>query len=470
MMRAPTGWLIVALALLTGCATTAVKAPAPTAAPAAWSARIEPPGAAAVPVAAWWEELADGQLNRLVEQALQDGTDVQVAAARVRQARAFAREADANRMPQLDLGVAGMRQRIAKSSVRDTEGGTLAVPAYRQSNMAARVDARYEVDLLGRLALDARAAAADSAASSAELRAVRQWLAGEVVLAYAALRLADERAAMARDAGMLLDALRHSTQERLGAGLAARDQVRAAEGALAATRDLEAALRHARHAALAHLATLVGTSAGALRLEPHAEYFGRLGLSGAVTPDLPAAALGRRADVDAAWQRLLAASDRAERARLERYPALSLTGSAGLVTEALRRWLTGDALAWVAQAAVQGPLFDGGRIAARTEQAHAEVDALHAQHRKLMVAALAETETALSATQAARDRVALADAELARRVADRQAVADRRAVGLASGPELLQKEVDRLTARDSLSTRRYELLVAWAGAQRALGR
>lgn len=103
-----------------------------------------------------------------------------------------------------------------------------------------------------------------------------------------------------------------------------------------------------------------------------------MGLSGAVTPDLPATAIERRADVAAAWQRVLAASDQAERVRLERYPALALIGSAGYVSEAFRRWLTGDALAWLLQAALQAPLFDGGRIEARTEQARAAVDELHA--------------------------------------------------------------------------------------------
>jgi multidrug efflux system outer membrane protein len=405
-----------------------------------------------------------------VELALRDGADVSVAAARVRQARAFAKEAGANRMPQVDVGVVGSRERIPKTSLRDGEGGKQTIPAYRQSNFAARLDARYEIDLLGRLALGERAAAAESAASEEELRAVRQWLAREVVLAYADLRLADERAALSREASIRLVDLLNTEQERLKAGLVARERLRVAERTLAETSDAQAALAQERHATLARLANLLGLSTGELQVEVRTDYFARLGLSGAVTPDLPATVLERRADVAAAWQRVLAASDQAERARLERYPALALTGSAGYVSEAFRRWLSGDALAWLLQAALQAPLFDGGRIEARTEQARATVDELHAQHRKLVVSALAEAETALSATQTARERAAFAEAELVRRVADRAAAADLRAAGMGSRPELVQKEVEQLAAAETLSARRHDLLVAWANTQKALGR
>jgi multidrug efflux system outer membrane protein len=470
MMFCKTGRLIALLALLTGCASKLVRAPEPVATPAAWSARIDTAAAVAAPVAAWWEELADDQLNRLVELALRDGADVSVAAARVRQARAFAKEAGANRMPQVDVGVVGSRERIPKTSLRDGEGGKQTIPAYRQSNFAARLDARYEIDLLGRLALGERAAAAESAASDEELRAVRQWLAREVVLAYADLRLADERAALSREASIRLGELLNTEQDRLKAGLVARERLRVAERTLAETSDAQAALAQERHATLARLANLLGLSTGELQVEVRTDYFARLGLSGAVTPDLPATVLERRADVAAAWQRVLAASDQAERARLERYPALALTGSAGYVSEAFRRWLSGDALAWLLQAALQAPLFDGGRIEARTEQARATVDELHAQHRKLVVSALAEAETALSATQTARERAAFAEAELVRRVADRAAAADLRAAGMGSRPELVQKEVEQLAAAETLSARRHDLLVAWANTQKALGR
>lgn len=462
--------LMTVLVLLAGCAAPGIRAPEPLTAPAAWSARIDTSAVAAVPFAAWWEELGDDELNRLVGMALRENAHVSVAAARVHQARALAREAGANRLPQIDLGVAASRERVPRASLRDTEGGKATIPAFRQSRFATQLEARYEIDLLGRLALGERAAAADVAASDADLGAVRQWLAREVVLAYAELRLSDERAALAREATLRLGDLLRAEQERLKAGLVARERLREAERALAERNDSLIALGQASHAALSRLAELLGKTTGELQVQARADYFARLVLSGSVAPDLPATALERRADVAAAWQRVLGASDQAERARLDRYPALTLTGSTGFVSAAIRRWLTGDALAWVALAALQGPLFDGGRIDARAEQARAVVDEQQAEYRKLVVQALAEAETALSATQAAKEGVAFAVAELARREADRTAAADARSAGVGSRPMLVQSEVEQLAATESLSARRHGLLVAWANAQKALGR
>ncbi len=469
-MRACMGITIAFLALLAGCATTVVKAPEPTTAPTAWSVRGDAHVTTIPPTAAWWEELADDELNQFVALALQNGADVSVAAARVRQARAFAKEAGANRLPQVDIGVAGSRRRFSEASLRDSEGGRHKIAPYHQSSLGAWLDARYEIDLLGRLALAERAAATESIARDEDLRAVRQWLAREVVLAYADLRLADERTAHSREASMHLGEMLDSMRERLKVGLAAREHLREAERRLAETGDAQAALSQERHAALTRLANLLGKSTGELQIQARTDYFARLGLSGAVTPDLPATVLERRADVAAAWQRVLVASDQAEHIRLDRYPSLTLTSSTGYVSETFRHWFSGNALAWLLQAALRAPLFDGGRIEARSEQARAAVDELHAQYRKVVVNALAEAETALSATQAASERVTFASSELARRAADRAAAADLRSAGIGSRPELLQKEIEQLAAAEILSMRRHDLLAAWASAQKALGR
>ena len=470
MMLSRIGCLTALLALLTGCTAPVIRAPEPMVAPTAWSTRIDVAAPAAVPVTAWWEELADDQLNHLVALALRDSADVSVAAARVRQARAFVREAGANRLPKVDVGIAGLREGVPKTSLREGEAGMQTIPPYHQSNFAGRLEARYELDLLGRMTLGERAAAAESAASHEELRAVRQWLAREVVLAYADLRLADERAALSREATGRHEELREIASERLKAGVVTRERMREAERTLADTIDAQAAVGQEQHAALARLASLLGRSTGELQVQTRTDYFARLGLTGAVTPDLPVTVIDRRADVAAAWQRVLAASNQAERARLDRLPSLTLTGSTGYVSDTFRRWLSGDALSWLLQAALQAPLFDGGRIEARTEQARAAVDELYAHHRKLVLNALAEAETALSAAQTASDRVALAESELVRRMANREAAEDLRSAGIGSRPELVQKEVEQLAAAQTLSARRHDLLVAWANAQKALGR
>ena len=463
--------LLAAAYLLGGCASHPVRVPEAAAVPGTWSAAVSTAVISGVqPSTPWWKELGDSELDGIVAAALESNTDVRVAAARVRQARAMADGAHATRLPQLDVGAGMARERVPKSSALDTEGTRVVIPAFRQSRFSAQVEARYEIDLLGRLTLGEQAAAADLAASQSDLRAVKQWLVQEVVLVYADLRLAEDRASSAHDAQAALVALLVAQRELLAAGLIERYRVRDAERQLADKHDDMIAIGHERHAALARLAGLLGKAPTEVEVKSRERYFERLALSGAVAAELPATVIEQRADVAAAWQRVLSASRQAERARLERYPSLTLTGNTGFVSAAVRRWLIGDALAWVAQAALQGPLLDGGRARARGDQAIAVMDEQFAWHRKVVLQALVEVETALSATHAGKSRVDLAETERERRLADRDASGQALAAGINSRPSLLQAELALLAATEAVSLRRHELLGAWVNAQKSLGR
>jgi outer membrane protein, multidrug efflux system len=460
----------IATALLSGCASIPLPPPAPEAVPSAWAQTTAHSTSAAEPVQAWWTQLGDAQLDRLIDQGLAANADVRVVAARLKRAQASADLASAVRRPELGVSSSAARERVPVSTARDAEGVAVSTPAYRQSRFGLQADFRYETDLLGRLALSEQAANAERAASAADLRAMRQWLALEMVRAYAELRVADDRMLSAQTASALLEQLREAERRRLAAGLITRNDLRVIERQQAEKLDEQAELQRQRSAAAARLAELAGQAPAEVSLSaPSAQWSTRVELTGAVAPDLPVAVIERRPDVAAAWQRVMAAHQSAQSVRLERYPALTLTGNTGFASTALRRWLTGDALVWAAQAALQAPLFDGGRNRARTDEALATVEELRAQHRKLVLQALGEVETALTATTVAKQRADLAQAELLRRAADRSSAKTALAAGVGNRSNLLQAELAESAAQDAMLLRRHELLLAWAAANRALG-
>jgi outer membrane protein TolC len=113
---------------------------------------------------------------------------------------------------------------------------------------------------------------------------------------------------------------------------------------------------------------------------------------------------------------------------------------------------------------------DGGRSRARVDEALATLEEQQAQHRKLVLQALGEVETALTAAAVARQRVDLAQAELLRRVADRSSAKAALTAGLGNRSNLLQAELAEGVVGESMLLRRLELILAWASAQKALGR
>src|SRR6185295_10832966 len=129
---------------------------------------------------------------------------------------------------------------------------------------------------------------------------------------------------------------------------------------------------------------------------------------------MPSELLLRRPDLVEAEQHLIAASARIDAARAEMFPSIALTGALGSESAALSNLFTGGAGLWLAGVALTQPIFAGGRLEARSQQAEARERALVAQYQKSVQTAFSETRTALSAQSRARESY---DAESARAAA-----------------------------------------------------
>jgi multidrug efflux system outer membrane protein len=135
-------------ALLSACAAPAFVQP-----------KVEVP-------AAYKEVRADAvhtapELDVLEEQARAGNQKLVAAAARVRQARAIAGIAEADRAPQLGLAAGAQRQQLSPLEAKQPVGTPIAPGNAYQ----ARLSASYEVDLFGRVASNVAAARGDAGAA-----------------------------------------------------------------------------------------------------------------------------------------------------------------------------------------------------------------------------------------------------------------------------------------------------------------
>lgn len=185
---------------------------------------------------------------------------------------------------------------------------------------------------------------------------------------------------------------------------------------------------------------------------------------------LPASAIGQRADVQAAWRRLEAATTDIERAQLERYPRVTLTGILGIVGSGFSGWLASDALAWIAGVAATLPIYDGGRIQAQVDAAAAQRAERQSGYRKAVYQALTEVEAALIRWQSAlgvleRER---RQAELRQRDVSQQSHALER--GRARRSDLLRVQLAASESESAVDAALHDRLQAYAAVQHALGR
>lgn len=441
---------LLAALVLAGCASVPVAEPhALPATPAAFrhgQQDLAPAAVAPAPAqGTWWKSFADPQLDALTEQALAHNTSLQLAAARLAQARALLKSADANRAPQLGANAGASRQ-----------GGDAARAAGTAGTVyTAGLSASYEVDVMGRLSKASQAAAQDAKASEALLASARLLVQADVAQTYFALRALDAERALVRETVAAYQDTLKLTERRYAAGDIAELDVVRVRTEVAATESQALSLDR-RRAELEHaLAVLVGELPSSLTLAE--------GAWAETLPVIPAGVPGtvlvRRPDVAAAQSRVAAAQARLGVAQTAWFPSLSLTASAGGASPELSDLFKTSAGLWGVNALLNLPIFDGGRREAGVQSAAAEADAAAAGYREQLLVAFKEVEDQLSGLQllSAQARVqALAVSSASRALA----LSDSRyRNGLVSQLELLDAR------RSELANRRQALQVRAAQYQ-----
>lgn len=461
-MNKPARIVVLAALAVAGC-TVAPKYERPAVElPAAWAASAPAP----FTDGRWWRIYGEPALDQLVEQAFAANTDLAVAVARVDEARALVREADASFYPQVDANLSRNR------SLSSAATGLLPPGTPRErNNYRATLDVSYEIDLFGRLRGSADAARADLAASEAARDGVRLALAAQVASAYFALQALDSRRDIVRRTLGLREESLQLERKRQSAGLASDFDLRQIEAEVASARAQLPLIERERGVQEAALLVLTGRSprdvfeASLPGMEPREPVL----TAPAVPAGLPSELLLRRPDLVEAEQRLVAANARIAVARAAAFPSISLTGFLGSESSALSSLFSGPAGVWQLAISLAQPIFAGGRLEARTEAAQARERQALAQYQGAIRNAFREVRDALAAQARARESFE-AESERVSALAEAARLARlRHEHGLSGRLELLDAERNLLAARTGRIEAARAHRAAIADLFRALG-
>jgi multidrug efflux system outer membrane protein len=395
-----------ACALLAGCAVGPDYTRPDIELPQQWAAA---PHASAAGVAGerWWSLYGDPVLDRLVEEALANNADLQLAAARVFEARALAGIVDADRYPA--VGANASVDRTRSSTV-----GTFPLPAdfpRTQTGYRVTLDAAWEIDLWGKYRRASEAARAELLAAEWGQESVRLALVAQVAQDYFALLALDAQEAILRRTLATRGETVELLARRVDAGYTPEIDLRQAQAEHAAARAQLAAVVQARDRQEAALAVLLGRSPRAVIGDSVAR-----GSPGAATalwvPEgLPSELLLRRPDLREAEQRLVAANARIGAARAEYFPSIVLTAFLGSESAGLSNLFSGPAGIFQFAAGLSQPIFEAGRLGFNVEAAQARHDQALAVYRRTVASAFRDVRDAITAQVAAREAL---DAESAR--------------------------------------------------------
>ncbi len=400
---------------LAGCAHGPAYQKPGVAMPVAW--KIDPPWRESAPedVAAkgsWWQRYSDLQLDALERQALANSPTLQLAQARLAQARAQVANVSASLFPQ--IGLATRLQRLKTSKDRPLSGYGTPNFSVVQSDYFAALNVNYEVDLAGRVSSSIANAQASAEQSASDLVNTRLILTTDLANAYFNLRGLDaELDVLQRSIGLQRRALDFITQRHdLGAtsGLEVAQQQALLDNTLTQVDVLRRQRDPYEHA----LATLTGTPAPSFSLAPDL----RAWAPPAIPLGVPSDVLERRPDVASAERAMAAANAQIGVAKAAFYPSIMLAPSYGVESRDLGLLFNAPSVLWALGVTASQMIFDGGRVQSNVDFAAAGYDATVANYRRVVLTAMQEVEDGITGL-AALDRAT---------AQSRQAVASARRV------------------------------------------
>jgi multidrug efflux system outer membrane protein len=410
----------------------------------------------------WWLAFNDSTLTGLIAQATTASPTLEQAAARVRQARALAGVAEADRVPQVGVAAGARRQHTSDVAAGVPQGTSIAPGNVYQ----AKLTASYEVDLFGRVSANVSAARSDAAGAEATYRSVLLALQADVAQTYFRLRATDAELATLAETVRLREENVKINQRRFELGDIGEFDLSRARTELSTSR-AEATGLQRRRAALEHaLAVLLGKPPAAFGAADNPLVSDALPT---IPAGVPSTLLERRPDISAAQQSVMAANARIGVARSALFPSLTLSAAGGGEAGGLGDLFKLDARAWVIGALLSMPVIDGGRNRANITRAEAQLDESAASYRQQVLTAFQEVEDNMSGLRVLQGQAAELDDALqsARRSAD---LAQKLfAAGRTGYLELLDAQRNLTTVERSVVQLRGERAVTTVALIRSLG-
>jgi multidrug efflux system outer membrane protein len=340
-------------------------------------------GAAAGQVGlSWLDSFNDPQLTALVREAVSNNYQLEQERARLAQTEYTVTVVRADRFPQLDVSLGGSRR-----GIEATDGTRVTATSFDAS-----LDARWEVDLWGRLSKKQQSAQLQMEAQRAKvIRAERELAADTAVAMFTVmqesqlLEVAERRLAnVEQSREIVASGYRQGLNDALDLYLA-RNQVERQQANLAQQEQV----------------MLEAVADLQLKLAYYPD--GRMKVAGTLpvitTPipvGLPSELLVRRSDLQEAWLGLLAADANLAAAHKARFPQLNLVGSTGVASLELGDLLQGDGVTWSLLGNLAQPVFQGGRLKAQELAAAEQVRIVEQQYLQQLFRAFADVENAIS--------------------------------------------------------------------------
>jgi multidrug efflux system outer membrane protein len=456
--RGATVWLL-ATALVLGACTVGPDYRRPAVAtPATFRGQPEGERPESLGDLTWWRVFEDEILQQLIREALRANYDLQVAAARILEARAQVTITRSFQFPEVNHSGSAIYSHV--------QGERVPLQPEDQFGPIAGFDLAFEIDFWGRFRRATEAARADLLASLDARHFVLSTLVTDVAAAYLRLRSLDgelevsRRTLVARQDSLRLVRLREA------GGVAGLIDVRQAEILVAQAAEAISETERQIEQTENVISVLIGRNPEAV---PRGRPLIQQVSLPAVPAGVPSALFERRPDIRQAEAQLAAATARIGVAKADFFPRVFLTGAAaggGLLIDG--SWVGPQGLFSIGPQ-VRLPIFNSGRTRAGVDSAEARAQAALAQYQQTVQQAFRDVADALVEVRKRRE-FRIQQEALVAAAGDTARLADiRYKGGVTSYLEVLDSERQFFDAELGLVRSNRDELLAVVRLYRALG-
>lgn len=426
-MRSRT-FILFAVITFTGCSVGPDYTPPEMSLPEQFTESSPNPAIASVDLTRWWTTFNDPLLEKLIAEAVESNLDVELATARIREARGLLSLSRSGFFPFPELTGSFSRSRTSKNARQQNfdnsnsgSTGSTAVGGKTTNLYAVGFDASWEIDIFGGVRREVEVAYGTYEAQIESRRNALVTLLAEVATNYLALRSAQKRYDITESNVAAQRETLELQKIRLDVGLTNELTVSQAEAQLENTASQLPALELPIRQAIHRLGVLLGKNPGALSEE----------LSKAtpipsgplqIPAGLPSELLKRRPDVREAERQLASATASIGVATADLFPKFELTGSLGVRSMASSSLFEGGSKYWSAGPSISWDILNWYAILSNIEVQNARQEQALITYKKTALEALEEVENAL---------VAFRSEQQKRERLEQSAIASKEALDLA---------------------------------------
>lgn len=331
----------------------------------------------------WTNFFADERLKQLIELALTNNRDFQVAVLKVEQSQAQYRITRSASTPKVNAG-GSYQKSYANKLTSDQWSASLGSTA-------------YEVDLFGRVRSLNKEALEKYFATVEGKRSAQVSLVAEVATQYFVLRLATEQISLAKQTLQTVQDSYALNKATFDAGASTELDLRTAEGQLQTAKINLLTYERERQQAENYLVFLIGQSMPENLSASRS--FNDANLVANIPTGLPSDLLQQRPDILEAEHTLKAANASIGAARAAFFPAITLTASAGSTSSALEKLFGSGTGVWSFSPQISVPIFTAGENKASLEAAKVSKRIEVQNYLKAIETAFREVADALVASQ-----------------------------------------------------------------------